>query len=624
MAAASGGAGNARQPRVYSFFGHGSELVADLHTEGGVIERMIDLPEGYTLVFTEECGVMGTLPPHVYKVMADPANMRFFEDPVTHRDKLCALLKKSVFIFKGPDRIPNFHFTFFNDDPAGPGKVELFHSGVIQLPLDPSATEKPLILKKNDIRFKNVETAYRHSVFPDIKAIFQDFAMENSRSNDSNTLNYEKVVTNLTDLKDATSFFLSDFLTTIGPGIYFNPLCRSIFNYKPSNVISVNSNVYNEPSFVQRKLTPKAAKTEKEEQLLAQTEAIMKARSERRGTYRSEMPAYQGLLEILADKRLDATTTHHVLSIIATLSLDVLNSLTSPHNGDYLIHRAVTRVDTSILDSLLEKGVNLSVQNYQLQTPLHIACTMGRLASFVKVLDAIDDPRIVNIKDEQEFTVLMNACDNDHPEMVAALLTPKFEMTLDYTAGDRDGESALHLACREDAAGCVAVILEKHPELLSLVTKHGLTPWDLAIQTSAGNCLKVIKTLAPEFAVLTESTLGQFLKNPKRLASIEVGLPILFSTGFVPTKDDLIYATEYLTKSNGIAIALFDRLNADGLLTPVDIAEFKKISRPSMRTFVNHVKSVTGNNATATAAAATHKNRRQRHRRQTRRLRKTV
>lgn len=620
MAQPAGGAGNSGGgggTPVYTFFGHGSEVVTEILAEDERIPNTVDLPDGFTLVLTEECGVMGTLPAHIYDVMSDPENMAIFEDPVGHIAELSALLKKNIILYVGPTKIPNFHFTFFNDDPAGVRKVRLYQSGVLQLPLDADDAKKSFNVSKGTIQYPDVAAAYRRTIFPDLKKTFEYFAADSNEerstaSASSNEMDYDEIHVEMYDLKDKLKFFISDVFDRVGPGIYYNALCRSIYKYTPKNVLSVNSDVYNEPALVHRKLTAKAEKTANEAALLTKTEAILRAREERRGTHRSANSEHEKLLEQMAAKRLDAATTAEIIAKIQTMPQTILNTLTSPHDGDRLIHRAVTREDTAILDSLLARDVDLTVQNYQLKTPLHVACEMGMLGPFVKVLEKIN-PEALGIKDEDEQTVLMSACDMNHPEMVAALLTPpQFESFLAYNATDADGDTALHLACREDAGACLDLILQKHPELLRMENTDGLTPWNLAIQTGAGTCLRTIKARAPEFAVLTTSTIRQFLHHPKRVASIEGGLPILLEIGFVPNKGDLKYSIENL-KSNTVAIALFDRLNAGGQLTAKDLSELKKIKSALMRGFVDHVKS---------AAAATRKNRRQR--RLTRRRRQNI
>jgi ankyrin repeat protein len=626
-AAAAAAAAAAASSPVYTFFGHGAELIEDEIVNGTLIQKEITLPAGYTLVLTEECGAYGSLPPNVYDVMADPANLVFFQNPVEHLEKVSQLLKKNVQVFVGPTKIPNFSFMFLNTD-VGEEEDDLFQSGVHPLPLKNVAAGSygagsHTSIPKTSVRYKKIAPYFENAAFPPFKQIVKSIVEElsgqtypswKSMHADQKGETLDNLPIRL--LKTKLDYFISDVFKSLGPGVYYNCLCRSIFSsYNPTNVVAVDKNTWNEPSYVVRKLAFKNTPlTAEESTILAKSKSILASRKSKSLRVVSDLPKYMSLLEIFSTKTVDEKTLLAALRVVQEMPLEKINTLESPHTGYRLAHLAARTNDTRLLALLLERGADMTVQNDEGGTPMHMACQEKSVSAGLLILAAlVSTPRAVAIKDESEQTVLMAACDHNLPVLVNTLCND-FEKYVDYKAVDGDGDTALHLACAEDADVCTAIIIKKHPELLAIKNKKGRTPWDLAVKNQAGLCLEVIHRFAPSFAVPKRMSvfLDEFPIKSKE--SLEAGVETLLRIGVIPTQDDLDTVVDHSTKS---AIVIFDKLWADGLISRA--SNYTRVTSDKIKPFADHVKRALDEYAataaaaaatTATAAAKTKKNRR--------------
>jgi hypothetical protein len=609
---------------VYSFFGHGSEILEDTENDGKVLPKEIDLPAGYTLILTEECGVYGTLPPHIYRVMANHLYLPYFQNPTENLEMLSKILKKNLQVYVGPTKIPNFLFTFYNAD-ASDVNDQLFISGVHELPLKPivvdseeAAPGSSIFLSQKDVPYKAIAPFFKNAALPRFKQfrkIVQSIVEEGEDETydswaafyaDQKKEGLEHLPTRL--LKEKLDFTISDVFRKLGPGIYYNCLCRSVHSYNANNVISVNNNVWNVPAFVVSTLGPKAALTAEETAILGKSKAILAARK-KTGTVqiKTDLPKYLRLLDIFSSRAVEESTAVSALKLVREMPLDKLNTLHSVHTGNMLIHLSV-RTDLRLLKLLLERGVDLTVRNFRKETPLHVAIHERAEEAAALLLEKVPLSSI-GMKDEDGHTALMAACDYNLPFIVNLLVNDErgFEPFVDYTAADAEGDTALHLACEEDAEVCCALLISKHRELLALKNAAGLTPWEKAIESHSGRCLRAIQHFAPEFAVPVAGAMEAFLDSRTEKDSLEQGVATLLAVGVVPTQDDLDIAVESL-KSNPIAIALFDRLWNSGLVSHASqYVELEGRLAEKMRPFMDHVSAALAafNAATATAATAT-------------------
>ena len=87
------------------------------------------MPPGCTLVLSEECGMTSVFPHQAYPILADPANLPLFTDPVTHKTDLESLLHRPIHVYPEGSEYPEFLYTLRSDSKAG-----LAPSGFFALP----------------------------------------------------------------------------------------------------------------------------------------------------------------------------------------------------------------------------------------------------------------------------------------------------------------------------------------------------------------------------------------------------------------------------------------------------------------------------------------------------------
>ena len=95
--------------------GHGAETK----------ERHV-VPPGCTLVLSEECGMTSVFPHQAYPLLADPANLPLFTDPVTHKTALESLLRRPIHVYPEGSEYPEFSYTLRSDSNAGLGPSGFF------------------------------------------------------------------------------------------------------------------------------------------------------------------------------------------------------------------------------------------------------------------------------------------------------------------------------------------------------------------------------------------------------------------------------------------------------------------------------------------------------------------
>jgi ankyrin repeat protein len=138
---------------------------------------------------------------------------------------------------------------------------------------------------------------------------------------------------------------------------------------------------------------------------------------------------------------------------------------------------------------LSRPGAAFDAQQTDGTTPLYRAALAGNLPGVELLLRAGADPG--NRNTDNQWTVLMVAVAQDHPEVVRRLLA---QPDLDANARDERGRTALHLAAELGRAG-IASLLAEHPSIsLNAKDERGMTP--LAAAAFAGHAKIVALLLA--------------------------------------------------------------------------------------------------------------------------------
>lgn len=146
---------------AYIVLGHGAEKK----------QRHI-VPPGCTLVLSEECGMTSVFPHQAYPILADPANLPLFTDPVTNKTALEALLHRPIHVYPEGSEYPEFSYTLRSDTNAG-----LAPSGFYALPTPSFVFQS----RRGEARYltTSVARATEGSLLPPVSvtqsALFQKF-----------------------------------------------------------------------------------------------------------------------------------------------------------------------------------------------------------------------------------------------------------------------------------------------------------------------------------------------------------------------------------------------------------------------------------------------------------------
>ena len=166
-------------------------------------------------------------------------------------------------------------------------------------------------------------------------------------------------------------------------------------------------------------------------------------------------------------------------------------------NGDTPLHEACLHGEEKIFNLLLskmteksvglglgsqgERKIHLVIKNRLGLTPFHFACRGGHLEIAEKLYDHSDNPEaLVREKDKEGATALHLACQNDQPSVVEFLLSKGANVS----EQKNDGMTPVHVISKH---GCVKVMnsLLKHDETrfnVNVRDKYDQTPLHFAAE----------------------------------------------------------------------------------------------------------------------------------------------
>lgn len=127
----------------------------------------------------------------------------------------------------------------------------------------------------------------------------------------------------------------------------------------------------------------------------------------------------------------------------------------------------------AFLAALTSPDPGINYRDYRGMTALAKACFRGHVNVVKTLLGHGASP---TISDKQHVTPLMKACDNNYPEVVAALLDAT---TANINAVSKRHETALYYASKEEAVECVEILLERNADP-TIPNAAGITPLMLA------------------------------------------------------------------------------------------------------------------------------------------------
>ena len=193
---------------------------------------------------------------------------------------------------------------------------------------------------------------------------------------------------------------------------------------------------------------------------------------------------WKGVVEILYANQYEVAYPTLPKFLGELLPLDLQNKKQS------CIHLLIASYNghNDVVNSLVCDGVDVNTRDKKKQTALHCACINGHSNVITTLLQSNADP---TIQDNNGYTPLMMACATNHEESACALLVSEYYSLDTYIDIQNSyGETALHLACKQDNSKIVSTLLNANanPYILSMNKETALS---VALKHNHDNIVKL-------------------------------------------------------------------------------------------------------------------------------------
>jgi hypothetical protein len=463
---------------AYMLLGHGSEHLTRPRTV---------VPPGCMVVIAEECGSIGTLMPHIYEAMEDPAVAPLFLDPLRYRRALELLLRRPLKIYAAGTSIPALSLLLVNDDdpvngPVGPSGVWPIPSPPGSLTLNPAAPRVERYL----VDPANAGRTYAGSVFPfmaEDRAALAPLRLRQLR---------ESPLVRVT---------LADLLTA-RPGVYIHLLCRALvgpnepglratmraaYPAEEHELFGRGAAAYNEPATIQDWITARrSAGLPVARSLTTLVDRVMERRqASRSSSERARLAAEEAWAELMRRIRARGAgaSAEALRAAVAALPAAFLNQQES-HDGGTLVlsaaREAATPAILTVLRDLVARGASVLLPDWEGRTPLHWAARTSVEATRI-LLDAGADTGAIDLLGN---TVLHGAVAAAIPPLVAAGARP--------TLANQFGSTPLHDAAANGDANAVRALLAIPGVSVNALDTDGETPLMLAVRAGGNPATRVL------------------------------------------------------------------------------------------------------------------------------------
>ena len=458
---------------AFIVFGHGSE-----HLERA---RPV-VPADCMLVVTEECGIEGTLPPHIYEAIQNPAVGAFFADPVANKAAIEALLRRRIRIYPAGTSYPALSYTLINNDnPTGLEELEdmtVGPSGLWPIPSPPGSLtldEDAVAESRYTVLAKEAGQTYAHSVYPPAAAAVP-------------------AETTLADLlKRADLKVTQETLFAAQPGIHYNFLCRSVaplpgseglratmqthFPEVAKNLFRNAQAMHNEPGVIGNWLSRvnRNALHSSQKRALSKVSRIVRNVSVRRKASRSSSGTRRAASEAGARKLMRLLSTRNPpVETVAEL-IDALNpgriDQRDHHWGQTPLMIAAWNGHTAAVVALLARGAAIDAQDYDERRPLHYAALGGEVGTMSALLAAGG-----NVTDRSVYgTTALHAWASEMNGRTQEALSVLLDAGSDINARDGDGDTPLHNAAGDGNRVAINMLVAAGADV-NAQNSGGLTP----------------------------------------------------------------------------------------------------------------------------------------------------
>ena len=140
---------------------------------------------------------------------------------------------------------------------------------------------------------------------------------------------------------------------------------------------------------------------------------------------------------------------------------------TSYSYGRTALHLAAEQANLSIIEILLEAGLDIDARDEEGQSALHVAVLERREASVKLLLDKGADR---DLSDQDGRTALHLAAENGNSEVVKLLL----DYQVKVNAKDHSGRTALHRAIEQGHEAVVRLMLQRGADAMVVIDKTAL------------------------------------------------------------------------------------------------------------------------------------------------------
>jgi len=446
--------------------------------------------------------MFGTIPHHIYEVLATPANAAALADPVGRKAEVEALLRRPIRVYTTGEHYPVLTYTLlsYSEDYKKVGP-----SGLFTIPT-PDFVFQPA--KSGDERYvvsaREVQRTFAGAAVPaaappavGLEALEQNPALK----------------------KTQTALF------TAKPGVHYSLLCRGIpeeerlrelieqafpevdldelFTREAHDVFQTAAHWIT--SLPEEQLRPKKRRLAAAE--INQIIAGVMARRKASGSPIGE-PRTQRLMTLLAMKNPPRE------ALVEAIATDPERG--ERRNGRTPLMLAAFMGHGEAVVALLARGANVNARDHEGTTPLIFGCSSGDRAICEALLTAGADPRLMS---EDRVNPLSIACSK---ESLRGLVPRLLAAGADPTVVDNDQDTALHTAASYNFAELVPMLVAAGAPLNSQ-NEDGKTPLMLAAEEGADAALQALLAAGADVGIRTAkgiSALALAVGNKKDSTSV--------------------------------------------------------------------------------------------------------
>lgn len=521
--------------------GHGSEYIYRARPE---------VPAGCMLVVAEECGILGTLPPHIYEAVQNAATGELFADPVKNKVALELLVGRRLHIYRPGESYPHMTFTLINHDTPGRfqhiDEMDIGPSGVWPIPAPPgSMTFDPDARGEHRYTVASEEagTTYKHSIFPADVAALAPLSLDK-------LLSRPELKTTMGDL------------FALRPGIYYHFLCRAVaddtadlrkimqthFPAAEKNLFGDRAGAYDEPGTVGNwlaRLNRSGLASNKRAAAANMNRIVRNVMTRRRASRPTSSEGRPAVRELMRLLTVTSSPEGRILELIGGLAPKYIN-YHDHHEGHTPLMVAAANGHRAAVIALLARGADIHAANAYGKRALDFAALEGDVSIVSTLLAA--GARVTDT-DTHGLTALHQAASE---RSGASALAPLLAAGADPRVRDLDGDTPLHYAAAIGSSAAIATLVAAGGDI-NAQNNEGLTPLMAAV--AEDSMAGVVYVLAQPGVDLTlrsaagGTAFGQALKAGNE----DICMKIL-AAGFVLTAatQETVYKHAKRNKMNGL------------------------------------------------------------------------